>query len=96
MKCPRCSKKIASVTAHRSRCAASVKISKKSGRRNPHLKKTYTEAELNEVAVPPPYAGRKAKIPSLVPDYSKWECFECGKVIGEKKICPHCNYDTRE
>ncbi len=55
-------------------------------------KRTFTAEELSQVAVPPPFKSRKMKMPSLVPDSSKWECFECGKVINEKKICPFCGF----
>ncbi len=55
----------------------------------------FTEAELMEVAVPEPFSRHRMKAAPLVPDSSKWECFECGKVIGTKKICPFCSFDSR-
>ena len=62
----------------------------------PYLsKKVFTAEELNEVAVPPPFTRRKMSAPSLIPASDKWECFECGKIIGKKKICPHCKFDSR-
>jgi hypothetical protein len=87
-RCARCGKRTAVPAAlHRARCAG-AKGGPLSG-----LKKEYTAAELAEVAVPLPRTVRRMRVPSLVPDSSKWECFECGQVIGKKRVCNFCGYD---
>ena len=57
------------------------------------VKKARTKVNLDLMASPAPYRGGKKQSSSLVPHSSKWECFECGKVIGKKRICNYCGYD---
>ena len=91
--CPACKKKTTSIVLHRSRCKPG-NTSKTSSVKRTKKQTAALEASLDHMAVPPPFSRTKKKTESLVPHHSKWECFECGQVIGAKKVCKFCGYNN--